>query len=198
MKFAQQKRASTENDEKYFFRIEKSWKINSYPLKKYNQKDFSSPKRSKKECRIGYHTTYCPFPVNKINQVKMRPLNGNSRNFDDSFLTLFQCVQMPFFQTDRKNFSSGSYRKVHPMDIHFKSDDDADVNRIFGPKMDVHRTSCAIWDFVNLITGSLLNYFVVELWRHDKVHYDQYKGPIWMMCFFAASRYVSLERVTEL
>ena len=37
------------------------------------------------------------------------------------------------------------YRKVHPMDVHFKSDDDADVNRIFGPKMDVHRTSCAIW-----------------------------------------------------
>ena len=32
------------------------------------------------------------------------------------------------------------------MDVHFKSGQDVDVSWIFGPKMDVHRTFCAIWD----------------------------------------------------
>ena len=33
------------------------------------------------------------------------------------------------------------------MDVHFKFGQDVDVNWIFGPKMDVHRTFCAIWDW---------------------------------------------------
>ena len=42
------------------------------------------------------------------------------------------------------------------MDVHFQSGQDVDVNWFFGPKMDVHRTFCAIW--VNIVHINLTKY----------------------------------------
>ena len=46
-----------------------------------------------------------------------------------------------------------SSRKGHPPDVHFKTGQDVDVNWIFGPKMNVHRSFCAIWGTIHLNFG---------------------------------------------
>ena len=53
--------------------------------------------------------------------------------------------------------------KGHQMDAHFKSGQDVDVYWIFVPKMDVHRTFCAIWvtsSIRPLVTISLSSFIV--------------------------------------
>ena len=47
--------------------------------------------------------------------------------------------------------------KGHPMDVNFKSGQDVDVSWIFGPKMDVHRTFCAIWESILKRRGTYMH-----------------------------------------
>ena len=41
------------------------------------------------------------FSVNKINPIKICPLNTSSSSLYDAFLTLCKCIPIPFFQTER-------------------------------------------------------------------------------------------------
>ena len=41
------------------------------------------------------------FSANKINPIKICPLNTSSSSLYDAFLTLCKCIPIPFFQTER-------------------------------------------------------------------------------------------------
>ena len=58
--------------------------------------------------------------------------------------------------------------KGHQMDAHFKSGQDVDVYWIFVPKMDVHRTFCAIW----VIIYNELDFFLPCLMSKKNYEYD--------------------------
>ena len=65
------------------------------------------------------------------------------------------------------------------VDVHLKSVQDVDVNWIFGPKMEVHRTFCALWerafDMMILNFGlefHFLDYSVPQM--SEKISYFKY------------------------
>ena len=72
-----------------------------------------------------------------------------------------------------------SSRKEHPMDVHLQSGQDVDVNWIFGPKMDVHRTFCAIWVLVRSNLVLLLDLLILSSRRRLCRLFVRHTGKSW-------------------